>query len=369
MSRTGIIGDQELSRYIEQNRTLLVETIVDRLYALYPSMQQRYGKVGRQKCIEDTNYHLMYLTEALAVNSPRLFADYVDWVKALLAGLNIPAEDLAGNLQVICSVLLENAPENTRNALETFITAGLAPLSADVALPLSFLSNENLYGTLALEYLQALLDSDRRRASHLILDAVQAGVEVKDLYLHVFQRSQYELGRLWHLNKITIAHEHYCTAATQMIMSQLFPHIAATRKNGRRMVAASVSGELHELGIRMVADFFEMAGWDTLFLGANSPVPAIVKLLIEHKADVLAISATMTFHISRVAALIDAVRAAPECRHVKIFVGGHPFNIAPDLWEEVGADAYGRDPQEAVERAEALFADAGHAGGLAGEIG
>src|SRR5688500_7386526 len=98
-------ANQELYQYIAQNRTGLVEIIVDRLYALYPAMEQRYGKVGRQKCIEDTDYHLMFLTEALAADSPRLFADYVAWVKALLAGLNIPAEDLAGNLQVICNVL------------------------------------------------------------------------------------------------------------------------------------------------------------------------------------------------------------------------------------------------------------------------
>lgn len=361
-----MIAEHELSAYIAQNRTGLVEVIVDRLYALYPQMQQRYGKIGRQKCVEDTNYHLQFLTEALTVNSPQLFADYVDWVKALLAGLNIPAEDLAGNLQVICSVLLENVPENKRDELNAFITTGLATLSDEVALPLSFLGEEHLYAALAQEYLQALLDSDRRRASQLILDAVQSGVSVKDVYLYVFQRSQYEIGRLWHLNKITIAHEHYCTAATQMIMSQLYPHVAPDVRNGRRMVAASVSGELHELGIRMVADFFEMAGWDAMFLGANTPVASIVKLLIECKADLLAISATMTFHVSRVAALVDAVRASPECRHVKILVGGYPFNLAPDLWEEVGADAYGRDPQEAVEVADGMFDETGHSYGSSG---
>jgi methanogenic corrinoid protein MtbC1 len=322
-------------------------------------MQQRYGKIGRQKCIEDTNYHLMFLTEALAVNSPQLFADYVDWVKVLLAGLNIPAEDLAGNLQVIGTVLLENAPKDLQDELSAFMAAGLAPLSAEVAPQRSYLDESHLYGELAKGYLHALLDSDRRSASNLIQDAVQAGVPVKDLYLHVFQRSQYEIGRLWHQNKITIAQEHYCTAATQMVMSQLYTHISSSAKNGRWMVATSVSGELHELGVRMVADFFEMDGWNTMFLGANTPPRSIVQAVIERKADLLAISATMSFHVSRVTALIDAIRAAPECKHVKIIVGGYPFNIAPDLWEQVGADAYGSSPQEAVDLAERLIADSG----------
>jgi methanogenic corrinoid protein MtbC1 len=29
-------------------------------------------------------------------------------------------------------------------------------------------------------------------------------------------------------------------------------------------------------------------------------------------------------------------------------VGGYPFNIAPDLWKTVGADAFARDAMEAV---------------------
>lgn len=339
----------ELNQYIDQNRAALVDLIVDRLYALFPRMQQRYGTSGRQKCVEDTNYHLMFLTEALAARSPRLFADYVAWVKALLAGLNIPAEDLAGNLQVIGSVLLENAPQGTQDELNTFMASGLALLSDEVAPQRSFLNEGDLYGDLAQQYLQALLDSNRYRASHLILDAVKAGVSIKDLYLNVFQRSQYEIGRLWHTNKITIAHEHFCTAATQMIMSQLYPYISTGEKNGRWVIATSVSGELHELGARMVADFFEMDGWNTMFLGANTPQRSIVQAVIERKADVLAISATMSFHVSRVTALIEAVRAAPECAHVKIIVGGYPFNISPTLWEQVGADGDGRSAQDAIE--------------------
>ena len=39
------------------------------------------------------------------------------------------------------------------------------------------------------------------------------GISVKDIYLHVFQSSLYEIGRLWQENKITVAQEHYCQYA------------------------------------------------------------------------------------------------------------------------------------------------------------
>ena len=158
------------------------------------------------------------------------------------------------------------------------------------------------------------------------------------------------------MNQVSVAQEHYCTAATQLIMSQLYPHIFATERIGRRLVATCVGGELHEIGIRMVADFFEMEGWDTYYLGANTPTESVVQTVVERSADILGVSATIAFHTSAVADLIANVRAS-EVGDVKILVGGYPFNIAPDLWRQVGADGCARDAQEAVELANRLVAD------------
>ena len=118
---------------------------------------------------------------------------------------------------------------------------------------------------LAVSYLNTLLAGDSHLANQLILDAVRHGFGVKDIYLHVFQPCQQEIGRLWQMNRISVAQEHFCTVVTQTIMSQLYPYIFATEKNGRRLVATSVSGELHEIGMRMVADFLEMEGWTTYY--------------------------------------------------------------------------------------------------------
>ena len=106
------------------------------------------------------------------------------------------------------------------------------------------------------QYLEKLLQKDRYGAEALIKEILAGGVSIKDVYLKVFQPVQWEIGRLWQINKITVAMEHYCTAATQFIMSRLYEYIFSTEKNGLSFVATSVSNELHELGIRMVSDFF-----------------------------------------------------------------------------------------------------------------
>ena len=207
---------------------------------------------------------------------------------------------------------------------------------------------------LAQRYLGALLEGRRRKAGRLILDAFESGTPVADIYLNVFQPVQHEVGRLWQLNEISVAQEHYCTAATQLVMGQLYPHIFSGERAGRTFVAACIGGDLHEIGLRMVADFMEMAGWDTYYLGADVPTDAIVRTLAERGADVLGISVTMPFHLAAAERLIAAVRAREATRDVKILVGGMPFNALPMLWQKTGADGFARDAQQAVQVAVSL---------------
>jgi MerR family transcriptional regulator, light-induced transcriptional regulator len=159
------------------------------------------------------------------------------------------------------------------------------------------------------------------------------------------------------MNEITVAQEHFCTAATQLIMSQLYPQIFATPRVGRRVVAACVGGDLHEIGVRMVADFFEMAGWDSYYLGANTPIEGIVESVVQRRADVVAISATMSYHVPTVSDVVHAVRERGAGWTPRILVGGYPFRVDPELWRSVGADGYAPDASEAVALAERLVRD------------
>jgi methylmalonyl-CoA mutase cobalamin-binding domain/chain len=202
---------------------------------------------------------------------------------------------------------------------------------------------------LASAYFNALLAYRRHDGMRLILDAVAGGVSVTDVYLSVFQPVLREVGRLWQLNQVGVAFEHYCTASIQVVMAKLAPQIFATERGGRTMVAACVGDELHEVGVRMVADIFEMAGWDALYLGANVPTESIVETLVEQRADVLGISVTMTAHIPTAAELIAAVRSHPDGLPVKVCVGGYPFNLTEGLWRRVGADGYAPEARTAVD--------------------
>jgi methylmalonyl-CoA mutase cobalamin-binding domain/chain len=336
------------SQAIDAQRDVLSEAIVARQYELQAELWKPYGSSGREKSVRDVGYHLTYLSEALATANPALFADYVAWVKVVFAGLQFPDEVLVTTLECTCDALQEILPVDSSAVASEYIALGLEHLRQVPAKLPTFLEQDAPLGGLAQRYLDALLRGERRVASQLVLDSVEQGTSIKDVYLHVFQRSQYEIGRLWQMNRITVAQEHYCTAATQLIMSQLYPYLFSIERIGCRLVATCVGDELHELGMRMVADFFEMAGWDTYYMGANTPADSILQAVEEQQADILGISVTMTYHVQDAAALINALRQTTGVKELRILVGGYPFNVAPGLWQELGADGHARDAEEAV---------------------
>lgn len=346
---SGING--KIAKIINEQMELLSEAIVSRQYELQPEIWEPYGDKGREFSLRDSNHHFRYLIEALTESDPTIFANYVAWLKQLFEGLKFPPEALPKMLECTQEVLRERLPEEMSSVTQEYIDAAATRIEHESLSQSSFITEDLPLHDLATRYLDALLCGERHLASNMILEAVEKGASIKDIYLYVFQRSQYEIGRLWHLNRASVAQEHYCSAATQLIMSQLYQYIFSSEKTGRRLVAACVGGELHEIGIRMVADFFEMDGWDTYYMGANTPTSTIIEAIDSHQPDVLAISASMPFHRKTLKELIATVRGHDTDGRVKILVGGYALRSSQDLWIKLGADGFADDAQQAVSLA------------------
>ncbi|MCP3136760.1 cobalamin-dependent protein [Pyxidicoccus sp. QH1ED-7-1] len=175
------------------------------------------------------------------------------------------------------------------------------------------------------------------------------GVPLQVLHLEVIQEAQYEIGRLWQENIISVAQEHLATAISQLALAHLYRHLPRDPDNGKVVMMACVKDELHEMGPRMASDFLEMAGFDVRFLGANVPPEHLARMLREVRPDLLALSVTMTYHLPQ---LREAVAHAREALPgIPIAVGGLAFRWAPILEEQLGVSFFGRDARELVASA------------------
>lgn len=201
-------------------------------------------------------------------------------------------------------------------------------------------------------YLRAQLAGDRREAVRLLLeDGLGAGVGIDDLQVHVIRAAQNEIGRLWQLNRVSIAQEHMATAISQLSLAALFERATPKAPLGKSVLLACVEGELHELPARLVADALELEGFDVRYLGANVPTGNLVTAVREEQPDLIGLSVTMSFNLP---ALRSAVAGVREVSDRPIFIGGHATRWSPSLAGELGVTQAGDSASELVATARRL---------------
>lgn len=177
-------------------------------------------------------------------------------------------------------------------------------------------------------YLAAQLAGDRQEALRVVLEeGVERGVDVSRLQLEVIQPAQYEIGRLWQENRITVVQEHLATGISQLALAHLYRHLRRAPRNGSLALVACVEGEHHDMGARVAADHLEMRGYDVRYLGASVPTYSLVDEVRKQRPQLIAISATMPQHLLATRDTVAAVcEAAP---HASIAVGGRAFADVP----------------------------------------
>jgi len=302
------------------------------------------------------------LAVAISKGRPELFVEQVRWTRAALQARGISPGLLQARLEVLRRILVEQIPAELAPLATAYIDDALAKFDGEPAGLMSRLTAETPEQQLAAKYLVAILEGDRREASRLILNAAAEGRSVCDLYLRVLQPAQEELGRMWSLDEINVAEEHFATTTTRWVMTQLHARAVCGHSNGKTLVAASVAGNQHDLGIQMVADLFEMDGWRVIQLGSNVPAKDLAQAVEFYQADLVALSISLAAQLPDLEGVISAVRTSGRGAAVKILVGGCGIEGIAARFKLAGVDGFASNAVEAVSQGNALV-------GLTGIVG
>ncbi|MCS7232705.1 MAG: homocysteine S-methyltransferase family protein [Synergistetes bacterium] len=119
------------------------------------------------------------------------------------------------------------------------------------------------------------------------------------------------------------------------------------RTNSRkgRIVMATVEGDLHDLGKKIVGLVLESFGYEIIDLGKDVPATEVLRKSQELKPDVVGLSCLMTTTLDNMKKTVRLIKEnLPE---IKIMVGGAAVNEG--FAKACGADGYGKDPFQAVE--------------------
>jgi hypothetical protein len=104
----------------------LAEAVVDEQYRLRPELEARYGPRGREKCVEDTRYHLRFLAGSVEWGEPRVFADYFEWAVRVMKVHGVAVGDALENLRLIGPVLAERLPPEVASLAYEHLDAAIA---------------------------------------------------------------------------------------------------------------------------------------------------------------------------------------------------------------------------------------------------
>jgi len=178
-------------------------------------------------------------------------------------------------------------------------------------------------GMLARRFEEVLRVGDGSAAEQVMDDALAAGLAPEVIQSMVITPAMVRIGELWELRVIGVADEHLATSISQHALIRLFEVMSVGRgRSGSRddVLLAAVEGQHHVLGLRMVADVLEGAGYEVFYLGENVPVASLRAFALQHRPAVVGLTFGITSDVSALADSLWAVHeVSPESR---ILLGG-----------------------------------------------
>ena len=159
------------------------------------------------------------------------------------------------------------------------------------------------------DFLDRILEGDKAGCRRLVTQLQDDQVPAIDLYVDLFSRALYEIGRRWESGLLSVAAEHMATAIVEDLLAQVFARLPRHKLVRKRAIVFCGADELHQVGGRMVADTLEFLGWDVAFLGANTPTADLLELVKTWKPDLVALSLTLETNLEKGLGALRALRA------------------------------------------------------------
>jgi 5-methyltetrahydrofolate--homocysteine methyltransferase len=203
------------------------------------------------------------------------------------------------------------------------------------------------------ELYNAVLDGKRPAAVAIVEQLIAAGAGPDTILYDGMIPAMNEVGRLFEQGEFFVPEMLVSASAMKGGMDLLQPLLENTEvKPIARVVVGTVQGDVHDIGKNLAIMMMKGAGFEVLDLGVNVPPARFVEAVGDGVA-LVGMSALLTTTMPNMKVTIDHFTAAGLRDKVKIIVGGAPVTQA--FADEIGADGYGANANQAVTVAKALL--------------
>lgn len=194
------------------------------------------------------------------------------------------------------------------------------------------------------EFKKIMEQEDRYKALTFILDLLHhKNLSIITIYEELLTPVLYDLEQTDHHN-LDIWKEHVRTSIVMTIVENCYLDVVKQRdeKYGvmsrKRIAVVCPVDEHHQVGARMVKDYFTLLGYQAVFVGSNTPLKVSIAGLTSQKLDYIAISITNPYHLIAARNTIEKIREVDQS--VKIIVGGNAIKKLGKKANILKADYY-----------------------------
>ncbi|MBV1757874.1 MAG: cobalamin-dependent protein [Dethiosulfatibacter sp.] len=166
---------------------------------------------------------------------------------------------------------------------------------------------------------------------------------IPELYEQILGPALYAVDECIDDDNDCIWREHVKTAIVRTIIESIYPYVIEAKRNitplNQKVVLVCPEKEYHEIGLRMMSDFFDLNGYESIFIGSNTPRDQVCVAISQNNPKYVAIGVTDFYLMFEAKKLISRIRTKHEDK-IKIILGGTAFLNNPSAVSEIGGDLY-----------------------------
>lgn len=205
------------------------------------------------------------------------------------------------------------------------------------------------------KFVECLENDDKPNAVRIALDALETGkVGIVELYNELLMPVQNKMELEERRESVAIWKEHFRTSVVRTVVEYCYPRVVneglrnSFRTGKKKILIFCPAEEYHDVGARMIADFFTLCGHQVYFLGGNTPPKALLQAMVRLRPEVIAMGVSNYFNLVAARRTIEDVRKILG-NEISIILGGAAFKDNLSVVKEIGGDYY-VDSYDAVVR-------------------
>ncbi len=182
---------------------------------------------------------------------------------------------------------------------------------------------------------------------------LEAGTDPVEIF-GACQDGMVEVGKKFQAGEFFVSDLMMSGAIFKDVGDLIKPYLKSTEESkAEKVVVGTVEGDIHDIGKDLVVAMLSAGNFDVIDVGVDVKPMVFVDALKKSGAKVLGLSCLLTTCYDAVKETVAAVAAAGLRDQVKIMIGGGP--VDQGVVEYTGADAYGKDAQDAVKLCKELM--------------